>query len=299
MRKNISNKTTIWSLARLWLATTIIIMACGSDGGGDDPTPPPNVLSSNSEDNSGGGELSSSSEDDVSSSSVYEHSSSSSIRSIDGYFKYYDSDDESQRCQNGVVEGKCENKWYKMETHLCSVDLVEVCCDKTLANFLATAFTQLDIALRGGQYRCKEGIIEIQCEMDFNWYNRETHICIDNTPRVIDEYYLQQGLQRCGNRWYSPSEYQRCQNGTLESKCGNNWYNTSSHTCSDDGKIIFNSLVGSYDCGKGNYFPINYDNPEQRCQDGVVEYKCGNNWYNTNSHSCKNGILKARTRCGA
>ena len=88
MRTRSSNKTTIWSLARIWLAAILIITACGSDDGGNSggeisssSVETNNNLSSSSSD---GTTQSSSSDEEISSSSdagTNEDSSSSIVPS--------------------------------------------------------------------------------------------------------------------------------------------------------------------------------------------------------------------------
>lgn len=225
----------------------------------------------------------------------------------DGYFKYYDSDDEKQRCQNGVVQGKCGDVWYDMETHFCltssSSTVLEICGDNTISNRTSNiVFFGITAPLSRLPARCQDGHFELEC--GGVWFNYNTHICQDGNLKTYKEYYESSGLVSCSNSssndgsWYNPAnENSRCNNGTAEIKCGDVWYNSSTHTCKD-GTVEANTIYLT--CGSGNY--IDYyqsDSNSTRCKDGIVEFKCGDVWYNINTHTCKDGSGKARTRCGS
>jgi len=218
----------------------------------------------------------------------------------DGYYRYYDSDDENQRCQNGVVQGKCGDSWYNKETHFCSSDntILEICGNNTVGNLLVNGiyFSTLYAAQSP---RCKNGSFELKCGN--NWYNSSTHTCKDDNIITLKENYESMGYRSCGNSWYDPaSADQRCQNGVIQGKCGNVWYDSYGYFC-NNGVVeidLLKVLIVSEECGSGNYFAYNHYNPDSRCKDGVVEWKCGDVWYNTNTHTCKDDVVKARTRCG-
>ena len=40
----------------------------------------------------------------------------------DVFFKYYDPNDKVMRCRNGVVEYKCDDKWYNFAKYRCTLD---------------------------------------------------------------------------------------------------------------------------------------------------------------------------------
>ncbi|GBU26272.1 hypothetical protein R83H12_02968 [Fibrobacteria bacterium R8-3-H12] len=256
--------------------------------------------------NTGG--TSSPSVDDVSSSSGDENS----YVNNDGYFKYYDSDDENQRCQNGVVQGKCGDVWYDKETHFClassSSTVQEMCGDNTIGNLLANTIFFGLAPLSKLPVRCQDGYFEQECGGVWFNYSNGTYTCINGNIKTIKEDYESRGLVSCTNSssndgsWYDPADAnKRCNNGTVESKCGDIWYNSRMHTCKD-GTVEVNVLsvyLVPDECGNGNYFAFNQLNPDSRCKDGIVEYKCGDVWYNTNTHTCKDNSVIARTRCGS
>jgi len=246
----------------------------------------------------------------ISSSSQTVARLSSSVNNGGGYFKYYDPDDEEERCQNGVVQGKCGDAWYNKETFFClnssSSTVMEICWDNTLLNNLSniSGYGFIVLSAINNQSidyqspRCQDGHLEVKC--GGVWYNYKTHICQDNKIKTLKEYYESIGDISCGNAWYDPTTTtdMRCQNGTVEYKCGNVWYNISKYSCDDyTNSIVSANLLYSEECGSGNYLWFNPLVSNSRCKDGIVEWKCGDVWYNTNTHTCKDNIVKARTRC--
>ncbi|MDR0518179.1 MAG: hypothetical protein LBH25_14185 [Fibromonadaceae bacterium] len=97
-----------------------------------------------------------------------------------------------------------------------------------------------------------------------------------------------------GGIWYNPSGgNQRCQNGVVENKCGDaGWYKGTTHTCSNGTIMTLEQYYlqnGYKRCGSGWYDP---NNENQRCQNGVVEAKCGDaGWYNSTTHTCRSGTV--------
>jgi hypothetical protein len=98
--------------------------------------------------------------------------------------------------------------------------------------------------------------------------------------------------------WYNPNnENSRCQGGVLELKCGDNeWYNSAKYVCTGDydefSNIYYYTIPlkqyyeqnGYQRCGDGYYQP---DYPDYyRCQGGVLEGKCGDEWYNWATYFC-------------
>jgi hypothetical protein len=211
--------------------------------------------------------------------------------------KYYDPDDVEKRCQNGVVEGRCEvdgnDIWYSPLTYVCHDDNYGLETIKRCGN-------QLYISLPNGpasnaRLRCQGGALEGKCE-DV-WYNEETHYC-------DWDYDYDTGIgtstvkakERCGNKYYYDEkgyyEGYRCQNEILEERCGGVWYNEETHYCDWS-----TSTVKAIErCGSGYI-----DDYEERCNNGAIEDKCGDVWFNRITQSCdwRTGTVKNKVRCGS
>jgi len=196
------------------------------------------------------------------------------------YYKYYDPDDEydPQRCRNGIVEEKCEvngnEVWYNPLTNGCNEVNYTYTCDEKNGCYIA-------------------------------------HTCVENGCH--DEYELGT-LELCGSQFYisSPNGRSRCKSGVLERKCGYGenvpWYNSETHYCKNNFYEKNNSyetytVVAMERCGSKYYIHGDYS----RCQNGVVEKKCGYDenatWYNPDTHYCSYGnsgisTVKPLIRCG-
>jgi len=101
-------------------------------------------------------------------------------------------------------------------------------------------------------------------------------------------------------KYYDPENpEQRCQSGVTEFKCGDKgWYNPLNYDCTyscGDGEGCYNYELRKLEiCGNEIYV----SKPTRRCQDGVLQRKCGDVWYNGETHYCDDG-LKAKERCGS
>jgi len=97
--------------------------------------------------------------------------------------------------------------------------------------------------------------------------------------------------------YYDPnSETYRCRSGVVEAKCGDEWINSAKYACvgnyDDYGNMDYYTLTweqyyeqnGYLRCGSSYYHPDNSD--FQRCQSGVPEYKCGDEWINSAKYAC-------------
>jgi hypothetical protein len=196
-------------------------------------------------------------------------------------YHYYDPADEKKRCQNGVLEAKCEDSWYNYLTHYClGKEIVELCGEYTEANLWVNTLSNITSTIK----RCQGGIFEYKC--GDNWYNQNTHTCSDNM-------IVAREMEPCGNGYYIVGDNVRCRDGVVEGKCGDSWYNSSTHTCNNN-TIEF--LVLAF-CGDGAFL---YSPSEgMRCQDGAAEAKCGSVWYNIHKQMCKNNTVENKPRCGS
>jgi len=130
---------------------------------------------------------------------------------------------KGDRCQNGVVEGKCGDVWYNYGTHYCfhntnTVKVKEIC---------GSTYIVPD----DGE-RCTNGVVEQKCGNSENWYNYITQSCDWFTGEVKNKL-------RCGSIYIEP-DYERCTNGSVESICGitndenATWYNIITQSCYPD-----------------------------------------------------------------
>jgi len=146
-----------------------------------------------------------------------------------------------RRCQNGVVEYKCGDAWYKRETHYCDSEYD--------FNTNTGTVTLRAKVLCGSEYyrpsestRCQDRVVEEKCggmnsSEEGIWYNEDTHYCsfswgVNNTFT----YTVKQKI-RCGNEYFNGDSY-RCNNGTVERRCEGstldenpNWYNEITQSC--------------------------------------------------------------------
>jgi hypothetical protein len=224
------------------------------------------------------------------------------------YFKYYDPDDEEQRCRNGVVEERCEDDgreiWYSPLTHSCGhIGLcdTDVCEDIYYFGKLERCGNAL---YAYSHERCQNGVLEYKC--GDVWYNPETHECHHSNGNEMPK-----AKERCGSKYYEPNSDTRCQNEIIQERCGygenETWYNSETHYCycsngpdapNWNGEPVTCTAKAKEFC-KGRYLDGDYE----RCNNGVVESKCGENatWYNIITQSCdwKTGMVKAKLRCGS
>jgi hypothetical protein len=186
--------------------------------------------------------------------------------------KYYDPDDANQRCQNRVTEWKCgENgTWYNPTTNACT-------CHRDGDNVRI----------------CKiHGVLESLCWIENDVpvpYNRGTQYC---KPGAVGEKEI------CGDKYYEPDSYTRCQNEVVQGKCGEDWYDAETQYCEYNTQTIkARELCGNL------YIRPDY----QRCSNKVVEDKCDQReedvpYYNKISQRCilSDGTytVKELTRCG-
>jgi hypothetical protein len=98
--------------------------------------------------------------------------------------------------------------------------------------------------------------------------------------------------------YYKPdNENTRCRGGVVESKCVNGeWYNSEKYVCTsdyDEFSNIYYYLItreqyyeqnGYLRCGS-SYYPPNYPD-SYRCQGKTLEFKCNDEWYNSEKYVC-------------
>jgi hypothetical protein len=94
-------------------------------------------------------------------------------------------------------------------------------------------------------------------------------------------------------KYYDPndSDY-RCQSGIVERVCklssGNVWYNPLEKMCEEVGVDANWTLI--FELGElkfcGKYFYADVPNGWGRCQGGVYQEKCDNEWFNVETHVC-------------
>jgi len=247
-----------------------------------------------------GGDLSSSSS---SSSNDGSFTGNSEYEDMKEFYKYYNPDNASQKCVNGVVELKCGDVWYNPLTYSCEESWIGDDHSYVLGT-IGFCGNKLYSSIYG---RCRGGILEERCPFDSAddsddiWYNTETHYCSERLDPESGTYiYIGTIIAKepCGNELYSPNT-QRCQGGIVQEKCRGSgedgpWYNPKTEGCyyNNDGIFTVKALEL---CGNQSYIP----NEFRRCQDGVVERKCGDVWYNRITHICNENsyTVKAKVRC--
>jgi len=160
--------------------------------------------------------------------------------------------------------------------------------------------------------RCQGGFVENKC--GDVWYMPE--LGIDNNGVYQYQYCSSNELvkteiryERCGDLWYSPSS-QRCQGSVVETKCGDDelWYNSQTQFCVSS-KVVeqaeYFAQYGYERCGTTWYNPTS---ATQRCQNDVIENKCGDRWYsNSTTQVCHSETINGtasqtvidKERCGA
>jgi len=227
------------------------------------------------------------------------------------YYKYYNPDDKSQRCQNGVVEEKCpgfqykppcygtecpdpEGSWYNPITHYCERDW-ELYSEivTSVKPWTCGKYVELDLYYR----RCRDGAIERPDPEGDGW----------------------RPFSLCGSEYYDEWE-EECQNGVIMRYCiGLGLYNTKTHYCDEGWDNSTMSHTGTIKeklrCGNEYY------NPKwQGCKNGVIGEKCpekdsNGSWYNPITQYCDErwepadptnimgggtttGAIKAKQRCG-
>jgi hypothetical protein len=121
-------------------------------------------------------------------------------------------------------------------------------------------------------------------------------------------------------KYYDPADTdQRCPNGVLEGRCEVDgqevWYNPLTHSCSYD-ESCYGGPDGGY-CERTYYglgtielcgSQIYVSSSSRRCVGGVLQRKCGDDWYNRETHYCdyeydpntgtETRTLKAKLICG-
>jgi len=163
------------------------------------------------------------------------------------------------KCVGGVLQRKCGDVWYNRETQYCdyeynpntneetrTVKAKERCGNKYYEPDYSTSMGSDGVIVREPNTRCQNEVIVERCGWGENvtWYNSETQYCsFDPTsmttivkPRVL-----------CGSEYIEP-DYERCNNGVVESKCGGGglvpggeqpvepvWYNYITQTCVESG----------------------------------------------------------------
>jgi hypothetical protein len=226
--------------------------------------------------------------------------------------KYYDPDD-GERCQNGRVEYKCElpsgGVWfYPLTEHCCETRI----CDENGNNCDYIPVLGKYERCGNGIYtsvhdeRCQNGVIQEKCN-NGEWYNPETQYCDSDWDGSTSTYKIKE-MAKCGNKYYRPYDDTRCMNNVIEEKCGYGedakWYNRETHRCAyyySNGNSN-ETVVKREFCGGRTV----YEDEGDRCNNGVLEYKCGEAdgstapYYNPITQSCDwdTGTVKNKLRCG-
>ena len=183
----------------------------------------------------------------------------------------------NERCENNVIETMCGTGWY----------------DATNVNF-----------------RCQNDYVEIKCGTGNNYYNPTTQFCNENTvygkcngmnnydptTQFCNGYEV---LDKCNGQNYSYMN-QICEDNVVKTKCGtgNNYHNPAIEKCCGNNKYTiltqFCSGNSVYDkCNGQNYIPAS-----QRCENHVIETKCGSDWYNAANTDLKCESSVVKIRCG-
>jgi len=222
--------------------------------------------------------------------------------------KYFDPDDQYERCQSGVVQYKCElatgDIWYSPLTHHC--------CDDDHGNVTFGAYERCGntvITSAHGE-RCQNGQPQEKC--GDVWYNYETHSCsYDYDSETDSETEIVIPKVKCGNKYLYPYQVEygdgKCDNGVIKYRCGGTypdytdaqWYNYETHYCDYDYGNDTYTVKQIPSCG-GKLM----DEPKyQKCENGVIKEQCswGENltWYNYITQSCNDetGAIKDKTLC--
>jgi hypothetical protein len=236
--------------------------------------------------------------------------------------KYYDPADADERCQNRVVEGRCEvdgrEVWYNPLTHACRYD--ESCngssCERTYYGLGTIELCGSLFYVSSDSRRCVGGVLQIKC--GDVWYNKGTQYC-DYGYNPNEETGTVKAKELCGNKYYEPyysiswgsdgvavrEPNTRCQNGVVQEKCvwGENvtWYNSETEYCSFDPTSMTQIVKPRVLCG-GQYLDGDYE----KCDNGVVLRRCGGmmgetTWYNDITQVCdwNTGTVRNKVRCGS
>jgi len=118
-------------------------------------------------------------------------------------------------------------------------------------------------------------------------------------------------------KYYDPADpSERCQNNVTEYMCdvnGGTWFNPLNYICGENEEQCDENYNCTYTyallpierCGNVHYV----SSDSRRCVGGVIQRKCGDVWYNRETHYCdwdydpntgiETGTLKAMERCGS
>jgi len=169
------------------------------------------------------------------------------------------------RCQDGVVENKCGEEWYKGT-----------------------------INDNGIGYTCSNNASKVLDKCEGSTYNPTSYFCYDNK-----RYSL------CGDSKleYNP-ETQRCSSGAVETKCGtgSNYHNPATEGCCGDNKYSISTQFCSsidnkvyYLCGGSG--GSQYNPETQRCSSDAIQQQCGTTWYNIETYFCSDKNI-VYSKCG-
>jgi hypothetical protein len=230
------------------------------------------------------------------------------------YYKYYDPDDHGGRCQNGIVEYKCplssgDVYFNPLKQHCCSRD-ENYDPDTGDPIYIYTLGTiercgNVVIASNHDDERCQGGVYQEKCD-NGEWYNPERQYCSSNWDDSTSIYTIKE-MTKCGSKYYRPYDDTRCVNNVIEEKCGweedAKWYNPETHRCAyyySNGNSN-RTVVKRELCGGRTV----YEEEGDRCNNGVLEYKCGEAddstapYYNPITQSCDwdTGTVKNKMEC--
>jgi hypothetical protein len=225
--------------------------------------------------------------------------------------KYYNPDDEEERCNKGVVEYVCELSkgivaWYNPLKQGC--EEIDYTCPSSGSCYGTYELGTIERCGRGayvatpnGDARCQGGVLQRKC--GDVWYNYETHDCDRRYDYNTDTYKdTLITLVPCGSKYYWPDSYTKCEGGVIKDKCGDAWYNYETEYCyynyNSETQTEIRVVQPMVLCGS------TYIRPEyNRCNNGVVEYRCGYDenitWYNGITQTCNRDTytVKNKAKC--
>jgi hypothetical protein len=159
--------------------------------------------------------------------------------------------------------------------------------------------------------RCEKGVVQFSCSLPDGdvWYSELEKYCKKIMGSSMTPTYELETVkwEVCGGLLCNTSWGCRCNGGAYEEKCGEGWYNSNTQYCGYDYDMA--TMTTTYEvkaklpCGTDFYKPS--DNPlyaYERCENNVVEYRCGmSDWYNPKTNACngKTGdiVPKAEATC--
>jgi uncharacterized protein (TIGR02145 family) len=210
----------------------------------------------------------------------------------------------NQKCENNVVVTKCGTGWYNPANQRCENNVIETICG---TSYPYTWYDSSNVNMR-----CENNVFENKCGMGNNFYNPATQFCYENeiydkcasSYNPVDynpvtqfchkyEHGTYSIVNKCNGQVYDYNKSQRCENNVVITWCETSypytWYDST------DVNLRCENYVVETKCGTGWY---NARNSGMRCQDNVVETQCENgyNWYNSLTQFCN--VNEVLNKCG-